>query len=71
MIIRLAHVELAVGDLAASRAFYVDALGFGVAHASSDALCLRAVDEFDAWSLRLCEQERPGPAAPGVPPRQP
>lgn len=60
MIIRLAHVELAVEDLAASRAFYADVLGFEVALATSDALYLRGVEEFDLWTLRLCERRRPG-----------
>jgi catechol 2,3-dioxygenase len=60
MIIRLAHVELAVSDLQASRAFYVDLLGFDVALETATDLYLRGVDEFDAWSLTLSRRERPG-----------
>lgn len=60
MIVRLAHVELAVDDLAASRAFYVDLLGFDVALETATSLYLRGVEEFDAWSLALSRGDRRG-----------
>ncbi len=44
-VVRLSHVELAVRDLAAARAFYVDTLGLQVTHATDDALYLRAMEE--------------------------
>lgn len=60
MILRLAHVEIAVDDLAAARAFYVDLLGF-VEHARDDrALYLRGAEEFDAWSLKVSAGTGPG-----------
>ncbi|MFL5843488.1 MAG: VOC family protein [Solirubrobacteraceae bacterium] len=53
MILRLAHVEVGVDDLAAARAFYVDLLGF-VEHASdATSSHLRCAEEFDLWSLKL------------------
>ena len=53
MILRLAHVEVGVGDLAAARAFYVDLLGF-VEHAGdATSAHLRCAEEFDLWSLKL------------------
>ncbi len=53
MILRLAHVEITVDDLAQARAFYIDILGF-VEHCGDDSTCyLRAADEFDAWSLKI------------------
>jgi catechol 2,3-dioxygenase len=53
MILRLAHVELGVDDLAAARAFYIDLLGFSEHVQDGDALYLRAAEEFDVWSLKL------------------
>ena len=53
MILRLAHVEIGVADLARARAFYVDLLGFHEHAADGDAIYLRGVEEFDAWSLKL------------------
>ncbi|MDP1577877.1 MAG: VOC family protein, partial [Cypionkella sp.] len=44
-VIRLSHVELAVKDLAASRAFYVDLLGLQVSHEDAEAIYLRAMEE--------------------------
>lgn len=44
-IVRLSHVEYAVTDLAASRAFYVDTLGLQVTHEDADSLYLRAMEE--------------------------
>lgn len=53
MILRLAHVVVAVDDLDEAHAFYVDLLGFVEAHRDSSALYLRAAEEFDVWSLAL------------------
>jgi Glyoxalase/Bleomycin resistance protein/Dioxygenase superfamily len=44
-ILRLSHVELAVTDLAKSRAFYVDILGLQVTDETADAIYLRAMEE--------------------------
>lgn len=44
-IVRLSHVEYAVTDLAASRAFYVDTLGLQVTHEDADGIYLRAMEE--------------------------
>src|SRR3984957_21023546 len=60
MINRLSHVEMAVTDLQRSLAFYCDVLGFVAFAESSDALWLRAPDEFDVWSLKLTRDEEPG-----------
>ncbi len=52
-IVRASHVELAVSDLSASRAFYVDCLGYLVTDEDPDALYLRAVEERNHHSLVL------------------
>jgi catechol 2,3-dioxygenase len=44
-IVRLSHVELAVTDLARSRAFYVDILGMQITEETKDAIYLRAMEE--------------------------
>jgi catechol 2,3-dioxygenase len=44
-VVRLAYVELAVTDLAASRAFYADTLGFQVTHEDATTLTFRAMEE--------------------------
>ncbi|MDC0660067.1 3,4-dihydroxyphenylacetate 2,3-dioxygenase [Leisingera sp. SS27] len=44
-IVRLSHVEYAVTDLAASRAFYVDTLGLQVTHEDPERIYLRAMEE--------------------------
>ncbi len=53
MILRLGHVELMVDDLDAAEEFYVRLLGFDVHSRSDSQLRLRALEEFDAWSLCL------------------
>jgi 3,4-dihydroxyphenylacetate 2,3-dioxygenase len=58
-IVRAAYAELVVTDLAASRWFWVDMLGFHVSAESHDALYLRGHDELTHHSLVL----RAGPAA--------
>jgi 3,4-dihydroxyphenylacetate 2,3-dioxygenase len=60
MILRLAHVVIAVDDLEKAREFYVDLLGF-VEHArDGDALYLRGIEEFDSWSLGIVERGSAG-----------
>lgn len=44
-IVRLSHVELAVTDLAAARAFYADTLGLQVTHQDKGVITLRAMEE--------------------------
>jgi catechol 2,3-dioxygenase len=52
-VLRLAHVELGVDDIAAARSFYVDLLGF-IEHQGDGSSChLRGAEEFDCWSLKL------------------
>ena len=57
-IVRVAHVELVVTDLAASRAFYVDVLGLVPTEETDDAIYLRGYEERLHHSLVL----RAGPA---------
>jgi len=52
-IVRASHVELGVADIAASRAFYVDCLGYIVSDEDEDALYLRAVEERNHHSIVL------------------
>ena len=52
-IVRTASVELVVTDLAASRRFWVDRLGFVVSAESAEAVYLRGHDEFVHHSLIL------------------
>lgn len=44
-IVRLSHVELAVTDLARSRAFWVDTLGLQVTDETAGTIWLRAMEE--------------------------
>jgi 3,4-dihydroxyphenylacetate 2,3-dioxygenase len=52
-IVRFAHLELVVTDLAASREFYVDLLGLTVTDETGDAIYLRAIEERLHHSLVL------------------
>jgi catechol 2,3-dioxygenase len=52
-IVRASHVELGVADIAASRAFYVDCLGYIVSDEDRDALYLRGVEERNHHSVVL------------------
>ena len=52
-IVRLSHAELAVTDLAWSRAYYVDLLGLRVSHEEPGAIYLRAMEERGHHSLIL------------------
>src|SRR5215210_7416945 len=52
-IVRASHVELGVADIARSRAFYVDCLGYIVSDEDKDALYLRGVEERNHHSVVL------------------
>ena len=52
-VVRASHVELTVADLARSRAFYVDCLGYLISDEDSGALYLRAVEERNHHSVVL------------------
>ena len=58
-VIRVGHVVVTVADLAASRHFYVDLLGFNVVHDTDRALYLRGVEDRE-WSLKLELGAEPG-----------
>ena len=64
-IVRASHVELAVRDLGASRAFYVDCLGYLVTDATGDALHLRGVEERNHHSIVLRRSQEIGVDALG------
>jgi catechol 2,3-dioxygenase len=57
-IIRVSHAELAVRDLGAARAFYVECLGLLVSDETDDALYLRGVEERNHHSLVLRRQDK-------------
>ncbi len=52
-IVRASHVEFGVRDLNASRAFYVDCLGYLITDEDRDAIYLRAVEERNHHSIVL------------------
>ncbi|HEY3364649.1 MAG TPA: 3,4-dihydroxyphenylacetate 2,3-dioxygenase [Symbiobacteriaceae bacterium] len=58
-IIRSAHVELKVTDLARSRAWYVDLLGFNVTEEDQEAIYLRGIEERCHHSLVLRKAPQP------------
>jgi catechol 2,3-dioxygenase len=58
-VVRASHVELAVRDIAASRAFYVDCLGYIVSDDGPDALFLRGIEERNHHSLVLRRHNHP------------
>jgi catechol 2,3-dioxygenase len=64
-VVRVSHVELSVRDLAASRAFYVDCLGYLVSDETADALYLRAVEERNHHSIVLRRDSSAGAYAVG------
>jgi catechol 2,3-dioxygenase len=64
-IVRLSHVELAVTDLAWSRAFYVDTLGLQVTHEDGEAIYLRAMEERGHHCLILRRADAPSVAVLG------
>ena len=57
-IVRLSHVELAVTDIAKSRAFYVDTLGLQVTEETKDVIYLRAMEERGHHCLVLRKAEK-------------
>lgn len=59
-ILRAAHAELLVTDLAAARAFYVDLLGFAETEAGEGRLYLRCLEDREHHSLVLRRAPRPG-----------
>src|ERR1700693_6037311 len=56
-VVRASHVEFGVRDLAKSRAFYVDCLGYLVTDESKDALYLRGVEERNHHSIVLSKAD--------------
>jgi 3,4-dihydroxyphenylacetate 2,3-dioxygenase len=58
-IVRAAHVELVVTELAAAREFYVDRLGFVLTAETEDALYLRGLEERLHHSLVLRQGREP------------
>ena len=61
-IVRAAYAELVVTDLAESRRFWVDLLGFAVTAESHRALYLRGYDELIHHNLILSQGEQPAAA---------
>jgi catechol 2,3-dioxygenase len=58
-VVRASHVEFGVRDIAASRAYYVDCLGYLVSDETGDALYLRAVEERNHHSIVLRKAPAP------------
>jgi catechol 2,3-dioxygenase len=58
-VVRVSHVEFGVRDLAKSRGFYVDCLGYLVSDEQKDALYLRAVEERNHHSIVLTTADAP------------
>lgn len=58
-IVRVSHVEFAVTDLEASRAFYVDCLGMTVTDESSEHIYLRGIEERNHHSILLTRAADP------------
>ena len=64
-VVRASHVTFDVRDLGASRAFYVDCLGYLVTDENKDAIYLRAVEERNHHSIVLRKAEEPSVEALG------
>src|SRR3954468_19721640 len=64
-VVRASHVELTVRDLARSRAFYVDCLGYLVGAEEPGVLYLRAIEERNHHSIVLREGKEPAAQALG------
>jgi len=64
-IVRASHVEFGVRDLNASRAFYVDCLGYLITDDDPDAIYLRAVEERNHHSIVLRKAKEPSIPALG------
>ncbi|MBL4784081.1 MAG: 3,4-dihydroxyphenylacetate 2,3-dioxygenase [Cohaesibacteraceae bacterium] len=58
-IVRLSHVEYAVRDIMASRAFYIDTLGLQITHETNDTLYMRALEERGHHCIRLVKSVTP------------
>jgi catechol 2,3-dioxygenase len=58
-VVRASHVEFGVRDIAKSRAFYVDCLGYLITDAHKDALYLRGVEERNHHSIVLSAAYEP------------
>src|SRR6201987_1089181 len=58
-VVRASHVEFGVRDLAKSRPFYVDCLGYLVTDAHKNALYLRGVEERNHHSIVLSTTDAP------------
>jgi catechol 2,3-dioxygenase len=58
-VVRASHVEFGVRDLAKSRGFYVDCLGYLVTDEHQDAFYLRAVEERNHHSIVLTQTDAP------------
>jgi 3,4-dihydroxyphenylacetate 2,3-dioxygenase len=58
-VVRASHVEFGVRDLAKSRAFYVDCLGYLVTDAQKGTLSLRGVEERNHHSIVLSVADAP------------
>src|ERR1700674_3079577 len=56
-VVRASHVEFGVRDLAKSRAFYVDCLGYLVTDESKEAQYLRGVEERNHHSIVLSKAD--------------
>src|SRR5690242_3573817 len=59
-ILRAAHAEFFVSDLARARAFYVDLLGFVETACDDNHLYLRCLEEREHHSLVLCQKAQTG-----------
>jgi catechol 2,3-dioxygenase len=64
-IVRCAYAEYQVTDLAQSKAFWVDALGYVLTEETSDALYLRGLEERNHHSAILRKSKTPGVTAMG------
>src|SRR5258707_6397105 len=64
-VVRASHVDLAVRDLARTRSFYMDCLGYLVSAEERGALYLRAVEERNHHSIVLREARSPNAVALG------
>ncbi|MEM7114028.1 MAG: 3,4-dihydroxyphenylacetate 2,3-dioxygenase [Chloroflexota bacterium] len=58
-IVRLSHLEWIVTDLAYSKAYYVDLVGYHLEEETADSLYLRGMEELNHHSLILCKGDTP------------
>lgn len=58
-IVRLSHMEWVVSDLAYSKAYYVDLVGYHLEEETSDTLYLRGMEELNHHSLILTKGKNP------------